>query len=124
MVSRKESRECGDSNILYSLVISKGRGERYQGEMGEVSLLQATFEVFMICSGAFCLYLDLVEVWKCVDGLHHVIYYGGCGSGLHHACRETCIHTHACTYTPTHHTPNTHALTHSTVASDLLPRVQ
>ena len=39
----------------------------------------------MICSGAFCLYLDLVEVWKCVDGVHHVIYYGGCGSGLHHA---------------------------------------
>ena len=24
---------------------------------------------------AFCLYLDLVEVWKCVDGVHHVIYY-------------------------------------------------
>ena len=55
--------------------------------------------LFVICSGAFCLYLDLVEVWKCVDGLHHVIYYGGCGSGLHHACRETCIHTHVCTYT-------------------------
>ena len=36
-------RECGDSNILYSLVISKGRRERYQGEMGEVSLLQAAF---------------------------------------------------------------------------------
>ena len=31
--------------------------------------------LFMICSGAFCLYLDLVEVWKCVDGVHHVIYY-------------------------------------------------
>ena len=69
--------------------------------------------LFLICSGAFCLYLDLVEVWKCVDGLHHVIYYGGCGSGLHHACRETCIHTHACTYTYRYTTHTQHPCTHT-----------